>query len=71
MQPTRYDEIFRLIEAGKIDPAAVVSETVSLEDISERLQAMTDFKTVGIPVINEFQLVLFVGSPSSRMLVRG
>jgi alcohol dehydrogenase len=54
MQPARYDEIFSMIEAGKIDPSGVVSETVALEDTSEKLQAMTDYETVGIPVIDEF-----------------
>lgn len=50
----RYDEIFRMIEHGKLDPAMMVSETVSLEQTSNKLDAMTDFETVGIPVIDEF-----------------
>ncbi|MDY6818574.1 MAG: zinc-dependent alcohol dehydrogenase family protein [Halobacteriales archaeon] len=54
MQPTRYDEIFRLVDSGRLDPAAVVSETVPLEATSEKLDAMTDFETEGIPVIDEF-----------------
>ena len=54
MQPARYDEIFSMIEAGKIDPSKVVSERVPLEATSEKLAAMTEFDTVGIPVIDEF-----------------
>ena len=54
MPPTRYDEIFRMVSTGKLDPSAVVSETVGLEDVSEKLAAMTDFETVGIPVVDEF-----------------
>ncbi|WP_254545204.1 zinc-dependent alcohol dehydrogenase family protein [Halomarina pelagica] len=54
MPPTRYDEIFRMVATGKLDPSAVVSETVGLEDVSEKLSAMTDFGTVGIPVIDQF-----------------
>ncbi|WP_101296338.1 zinc-dependent alcohol dehydrogenase family protein [Halegenticoccus soli] len=54
MQPTRYDEIFRMVERGKLDPGAVVSETVSLDDVPDRLAAMDDFGTVGIPVVDEF-----------------
>nr|WP_255595006.1 zinc-binding dehydrogenase [Haloprofundus salilacus] len=54
MPPTRYDEIFRLVASGKLDPSAVVSETVGLDDVPEKLDAMTDFETVGIPVIDEF-----------------
>ena len=54
MPPTRYDEIFRMVSTGKLDPSAVVSETVGLEDVNEKLEAMTDFGTVGIPVIDSF-----------------
>ncbi len=54
MQPTRYDEIFRMVATGKLDPGAVVSETVSLEDTPEKLAAMSDYGTEGIPVIDEF-----------------
>ncbi|RDI70894.1 zinc-dependent alcohol dehydrogenase family protein [Halopelagius longus] len=51
MPRPRYDEIFRMIEHGKLDPEAIVSETVSLEDVPERLAAMTEFDTTGIPVV--------------------
>jgi alcohol dehydrogenase len=54
MPRPRYDEIFRMIEHGKLDPAAVISETVPLDRTPEKLEAMTDFETVGIPVIDEF-----------------
>ncbi|MFC7045976.1 zinc-dependent alcohol dehydrogenase family protein [Halobacteriaceae archaeon GCM10025711] len=54
MPPTRYDEIFRMVATGKLDPSAVVSETVALDDVSAKLDAMTDFETVGIPVVTEF-----------------
>jgi len=54
MAPTDYDQIFRMVATGKLDPSLVVSETVELPDVSEKLDAMTDFETVGIPVITEF-----------------
>ncbi|AQL42877.1 alcohol dehydrogenase [Halorientalis sp. IM1011] len=54
MPPTRYDEIFRMVATGKLDPSAVVSETVGLEDVSDKLAAMTDFETDGIPVVDSF-----------------
>ncbi|AUX08441.1 alcohol dehydrogenase [Halalkaliarchaeum desulfuricum] len=54
MPPTRYDEIFRMVQTGKLQPAEIVSETVALEDVSAKLEAMTDFGTTGIPVIEEF-----------------
>jgi D-arabinose 1-dehydrogenase-like Zn-dependent alcohol dehydrogenase len=54
MQPPRYDEIFRMVESGRLDPSTIVSETVPLEQVSEKLAAMTDYETMGIPVIDEF-----------------
>ncbi|MFB6228669.1 MAG: alcohol dehydrogenase, partial [Halobacteriales archaeon] len=54
MPPERYDEIFRMVETGKIDPAAVITDRIALEDVSGTLDAMTEFETVGIPVIAEF-----------------
>jgi len=54
MPPTRYDEIFRMVATGKLDPAGVVSETIDLDDVNDKLEAMTDFGTVGIPVIDSF-----------------
>ena len=52
--PNEYDEIFRMMENGRLDPGQVVSETISLEDVPETIEAMSDFDTVGIPVVTEF-----------------
>ena len=54
LPPTRYDEIFRMVATDKIDPGAVVGETVGLADVSDKLAAMTDFETAGIPVVDSF-----------------
>ena len=54
MPPTRYDEIFRMVATDKLNPSAVVSKTVDLGDVNDELEAMTDFGTVGIPVIDSF-----------------
>ncbi len=43
-----------MVARDKLDPSAVISETVSLEDVNAKLSAMTDFGTEGIPVIDEF-----------------
>jgi len=55
MPPTRYDEICRTVSTGTPEPAAVVSETIDLEGIDEKLEATTDFGTVGIPVVDPFR----------------
>jgi alcohol dehydrogenase len=54
MPPTRYDELLRMLDSGRLDPGALVSRHVSLEDVSDRLAAMTDFETDGIEVVTEF-----------------
>lgn len=54
MPVSRYDELFRMMESGKIEPGALVSDTVSLADVPERLARMTNYDTVGIEVVTEF-----------------
>ncbi|MFC7166370.1 zinc-dependent alcohol dehydrogenase family protein [Halospeciosus flavus] len=54
MPPARYDEILSMVESGQLDPGAIVSETVSLDEVSETLDAMSEFDTVGVPVVTEF-----------------
>ncbi|WP_135819899.1 zinc-dependent alcohol dehydrogenase family protein [Halostella litorea] len=54
MPPTSYDEIFRMVERGKLNPGAIVSETIGLGDVPDRIAAMSEFDTVGIPVVTEF-----------------
>ncbi len=54
MQPPRYDEILRMVETGLLDPSAVVSETVTLDDVPDSLAAMSDYETMGIPVVDSF-----------------
>ena len=54
MPPSDYGELFSMVEAGKLDPGAVVSETVGLADVSAQLAKMSDFETSGIPVVDSF-----------------
>ncbi|MFC7046503.1 zinc-dependent alcohol dehydrogenase family protein [Halobacteriaceae archaeon GCM10025711] len=54
MPPTRYDELLALVEAGKVDPGKIVTRTVTLDDVPDRLAAMSDYDTVGVEVVTEF-----------------
>ena len=54
LQPSRYSEMLSMIESGKIDPTELVSETIDIHQIPDRLDSMTDFQTTGIPVCNDF-----------------
>lgn len=54
-QPHRYDEIFGLMANDKISPEKLVTNHVALEDINDRLEALTNFETKGVEVITEFE----------------
>lgn len=54
MPSQAYDEIFQMIETGKLNPAKVVNKTVSLDEVSDRLRAMDGYENIGIEVITKF-----------------
>lgn len=54
MQPNRFDEIFDLMQTGKLEPSRIAAETVTLDDVPATLESMSDFDTIGFPVIDEF-----------------
>jgi alcohol dehydrogenase len=54
LQPSRYSEMLDMIESSKLDPTALVSETVDIHGVPDELAAMTEYNTVGIPVCNDF-----------------
>ncbi|SFC45219.1 alcohol dehydrogenase [Halobiforma haloterrestris] len=53
MPPSRYDELLGLIDAGRLEPARLVTREVALADVSDRLAAMTSYDTRGIEVVTE------------------
>lgn len=54
MPPHEYEEIFNMMSRGKIDPGRIVSETVSLDDVPDKIAAFGEYENVGIPVCNSF-----------------
>ncbi|WP_257297953.1 zinc-dependent alcohol dehydrogenase family protein [Haloarchaeobius sp. FL176] len=52
--PNEYDEIFRMMGTGKLEPGRIVSETVSLEEVPGVVEGLGDYETVGIPVCDGF-----------------
>ncbi|ADQ69069.1 Zn-dependent alcohol dehydrogenase [Halogeometricum borinquense DSM 11551] len=54
MPPHEYDDIFRMMSSGKIDPGKIVSETCSLGDIPSVMERLGEYDTMGIPVCTEF-----------------
>jgi len=54
MPPHEYDEIFRMMRSGKIEPGRIVSETCSLGDVPNVMERLGEYDTMGIPVCSEF-----------------
>ncbi len=54
MPPTRYEALFDLLRTSDIDPGALVSRELSLEEVSDRLAAMSDYEPTGVEVITSF-----------------
>lgn len=50
MPPTKYDELLGFVESGAIDPGALVTRTVPLGAVPERIAAMDEFTATGIEV---------------------
>jgi len=55
MPATHYPRVFDLIATGQVDPARLVTNTVSLDDASPILEAMGSFSGVGVTVIDRFR----------------
>ncbi len=54
LQPSRYLEMLNMIDSEKLDPTALVEETIDIHQVPDELAAMTEFNTIGIPVCNDF-----------------
>jgi len=54
MPPTSYDDLFDLIEATDVDPAALVSDELALSEVSDRLAAMGEYDARGVEVVTDF-----------------
>jgi len=51
MPPARFDELLAMVDDGTLDPGALVGREVGLDDVSDRLAAMTDYDTDGIEIL--------------------
>ncbi len=54
MQAHAYEPLLRMILAGRLNPRALISKTVSLEQAPAELEAMGEFRGVGVTVIDRF-----------------
>jgi alcohol dehydrogenase len=51
LSSSRFAQVFALIEAGRLDPAAVVTSRITLDDVPQALPAMASFSTPGVSVV--------------------
>ncbi|MFC7234649.1 alcohol dehydrogenase catalytic domain-containing protein [Halosegnis marinus] len=51
MPPTRFPELLSMVDSGTLDPGALVGREVGLDEVSDRLAAMTTYDTDGVEVL--------------------
>ena len=54
MQPARYDVMLNMIEAGKLDPKALITGTIPLEETGAVMASMDTYATTGFVVIDRY-----------------
>jgi len=54
MQAHRYGAMLDIINTGKLDPARLVGDKISLDEAPEALMNMDKFQSVGATVITKF-----------------
>lgn len=52
--PSRYAELFRLVDSAAVEPDALISRELALSELPDRLAAMDDYETAGIEVVTDF-----------------
>ncbi|MGI9537192.1 MAG: alcohol dehydrogenase, partial [Desulfocapsaceae bacterium] len=54
MQAHKFDEVFRLIGAGRLQPEKLVGRTITLQEALTALPEMNSFEHQGVTVIDRF-----------------
>ena len=54
MQAHRYPSMLKMVQEGLVNPQQLVGETISLDEVPSYLPAMSEFKSVGLTVIDRF-----------------
>ncbi len=54
MQAYKFDDIFQMIRAGRIQPGKLIGTTITLEESLQALVDMDNFEHSGVTVINQF-----------------
>ncbi|SEB14729.1 alcohol dehydrogenase, propanol-preferring [Thalassobacillus cyri] len=54
MPPSQYPYMLNMVENGKLDPGALITDTVSVEEVPEVFEQMSDFQNIGVTVVNNW-----------------
>jgi D-arabinose 1-dehydrogenase-like Zn-dependent alcohol dehydrogenase len=54
MQAPRYTPMLQMVEAGRLNPGALVQRRIGLEDASSVIESMDKYGTVGVTVIDRY-----------------
>jgi alcohol dehydrogenase len=54
MPPTHYGALFDLLDARDVDPGTLIARECALGEVSDRLAAMSDFRTDGVELLTTF-----------------
>ena len=54
MQAHKFDSMMEMIQSGKLQPAKLISKTVTLEESIAELEGMSDFLVTGVVVVDKF-----------------
>jgi D-arabinose 1-dehydrogenase-like Zn-dependent alcohol dehydrogenase len=54
MPASRYPSMLQMVEAKKLNPKSMITETIPLEKASDVLSQMTNFQNVGVSIITKY-----------------
>ncbi len=54
MQPSRYPNMLGMVESGKLRPGALVTKTISLDEVPNIFEEMSTFQNLGVTVVNKW-----------------
>src|SRR3984893_18757225 len=54
MPASRYPSLLQMVNAKKLNPKSMITETISLDGASRVLEQMTTFQNVGVSIINQY-----------------
>ncbi|WP_408011614.1 hypothetical protein ACJROX_08920 [Pseudalkalibacillus sp. A8] len=54
MPPSQYPHMLAMVEKGKLNPGALITRKISLEESPDTFEQMSDFQNIGVTVVNKW-----------------